>query len=1312
LYARQLEKAGFELVQAEPPTETYPFGTYYWQPKKAAAIAAPEGAAKPSGLVEVAPPRPPEEPRPAMRGLTAPARRLSHALGDVRKMADPPAPERSDLPPDHQSQALAAFDKLDAKGDNFVKLADLRAALPDLTRAEQDAAFQGLRKGGKVWLKSGEYGKDPAGIEEDGETLAHMSRRKDAPGAPPPKPRAAPKSESLANVVRRYGGIAPDSEFKKYFSDADEAAQNGIPLSAISARGKGIDVLARELHEAGFLADADPQTLLDALGRRRKAEPDDQKAAEHALEADARRRADEAAGARDEFLAADPAEMLAAKMDEAKLTKQQRAVVAAIVGGEKAQADIAQQMGISRARVGQLKAAIEKKLGIGNIEAILKESRGEAREDLAGRLRGLVEPAEVMGAFDPETGKKMPNVKLPKKGAEAELRALKEEYDRVEEKYLDAAEREAPEADALMKQLVDLTRRGKKIQQAAKIKGAGTVFANPLPQMAALAGRAAKWMFDWRRGVGRVPLDFDLAHPFPRYAPNFKAAFTVPEGLAKFPGLARLFGPAGTAFRPDERVLLAHQMKRQIADNIGGWFAKINERVRGMVEYDQETGTMKLANGKRGHMTDFFEAELRKPGSQPLSKEITDWLHGEYQPFMNDLRQMLRDKGLDHYLDDQGNRVEFGPFYFPKPAVGKKGVKGSSSASPTGGRYYKTEKEGADAGIIYDPDILARLAKVVSGAYRAVAAHDLANDPDLGGSKAAPVFLVTRHANVPHRSFRGLSFPVETAEAIERHLKAVEARPWEKGVSAVNDFAKALSLGHDASVLTVQMLASSLSGTYKGRPVGQVAWARGFGNFLRSAYDKDHMGRWLQRPENKDAVKELVQAGSSVGRLTDFVQGMGEGELATKIPVVGRGVEWSGRTFGAAVDTLKVEWWKAVRDGVPKDERLAVIQRIDSIAGSGRMEMAGVTPLRALGERLLSLAPSLYRGGLDMITGMADRGVSGKLARRATIGQMAMLTGIGYLGMKYVGGLDDDEIAERMDPRGGKFLAVPVTLSDGSVVNVRLGNIVLSYVRLLGDLVETQTDSKEPGVGPVDVLLRWARTHGSPAVRAGADLATKENYRGEPQSRPETLARAVTPIAAADALYDERGAFGSKGMRQSDAAKAAVGLLGMQAFPEGDSEAKRRALDKEAKSRHGRKFGELSFRDRAKVVGAVEAAAPPGDRPDPSVIERAEAARAERAAELYGMLSGGAKSALAGAGFGAKNLPGYDTSFDVDRQRVPLSSAERKKYAGYVAAEYNAALEGLPDLSVFGPQKREEKVRKALDRAREKAREKVKAEAG
>jgi hypothetical protein len=472
------------------------------------------------------------------------------------------------------------------------------------------------------------------------------------------------------------------------------------------------------------------------------------------------------------------------------------------------------------------------------------------------------------------------------------------------------------------------------------------------------------------------------------------------------------------------------------------------------------------------------------------------------------------------------------------------------------------------------------------------------------------------------------------------------------------------------------------------------------------------MGRWLQRPENKDAVKELVQAGSSVGRLTDFVQGMGEGELATKIPVVGRGVEWSGRTFGAAVDTLKVEWWKAVRDGVPKDERLAVIQRIDSIAGSGRMEMAGVTPLRALGERLLSLAPSLYRGGLDMITGMADRGVSGKLARRATIGQMAMLTGIGYLGMKYVGGLDDDEIAERMDPRGGKFLAVPVTLSDGSVVNVRLGNIVLSYVRLLGDLVETQTDSKEPGVGPVDVLLRWARTHGSPAVRAGADLATKENYRGEPQSRPETLARAVTPIAAADALYDERGAFGSKGMRQSDAAKAAVGLLGMQAFPEGDSEAKRRALDKEAKSRHGRKFGELSFRDRAKVVGAVEAAAPPGDRPDPSVIERAEAARAERAAELYGMLSGGAKSALAGAGFGAKNLPGYDTSFDVDRQRVPLSSAERKKYAGYVAAEYNAALEGLPDLSVFGPQKREEKVRKALDRAREKAREKVKAEAG
>ena len=85
---------------------------------------------------------------------------------------------------------------------------------------------------------------------------------------------------------------------------------------------------------------------------------------------------------------------------------------------------------------------------------------------------------------------------------------------------------------------------------------------------------------------------------------------------------------------------------------------------------------------------------------------------------------------------------------------------------------------------------------------------------------------------------------------------------------------------------------------------------------------------------------------------------------------------------------------------------------------------------------------------------------------------------------------------------------------------------------------------------------------------------------------------------------------------------------------------------------------------------------------------------------------------LAEAGFGPNNLPPHEAAFSVNNVSVPLTPAERKKYAGYVAREYEAALGGLPDLSGVPDQKREDRVRKALERAREKARERVKREAG
>lgn len=63
-----------------------------------------------------------------------------------------------------------------------------------------------------------------------------------------------PRSQSLVAVVQRYGGIDPNShDFKANYGNMKEAIQDGIALGVFRKKGNGLDALAEEMHNDGYI---------------------------------------------------------------------------------------------------------------------------------------------------------------------------------------------------------------------------------------------------------------------------------------------------------------------------------------------------------------------------------------------------------------------------------------------------------------------------------------------------------------------------------------------------------------------------------------------------------------------------------------------------------------------------------------------------------------------------------------------------------------------------------------------------------------------------------------------------------------------------------------------------------------------------------------------------------------------------------------------------------------------------------------------------------------------------------------------------
>lgn len=484
-------------------------------------------------------------------------------------------------------------------------------------------------------------------------------------------------------------------------------------------------------------------------------------------------------------------------------------------------------------------------------------------------------------------------------------------------------------------------------------------------------------------------------------------------------------------------------------------------------------------------------------------------------------------------------------------------------------REYKTEQEGQQS-VAYEPDMVKRLVAFTQRVYKAVADADLANDPELQGKTAEErqkilgkqyeadlksgdksqqdiIDMSYRprlgvEGEVPnHPAFQDKIYPIEIADKLNRAFGPQKNR-------LINAFSES-STASKALMLTGD-LAQYLQ---QGAPMAMrrpKAWSKAVAYSLRSLADPNTTGRYLKNKENYEAATEFAQLGGSLGHLQDFMSGAQPGEVAMRIPGMRQIVGRSGRAFGTFFDISKIEMWKALRETTPKKEWGSMVEMIDNIVLSGKMESSGLSHGRSVAERLMFMAPAYYRGALQLVAGMGEKGATGSEARKV-LGTYAMGAVAGMTGLYLAAGMSWEEIRKRLTPGAdnNKFLSFPVNVGDRTI-EMGLGGIVIQLVNLMADLGVASV--KEPKQllpwGDKNPIMKFLLSKLGPIPGFAKEWATGKDSQGRPSSGPiQAATNLMLPIAAQSPLQRLSGiSKGNKATLTMDAVKSAAGFVGIK----------------------------------------------------------------------------------------------------------------------------------------------------------------------
>jgi hypothetical protein len=272
--------------------------------------------------------------------------------------------------------------------------------------------------------------------------------------------------------------------------------------------------------------------------------------------------------------------------------------------------------------------------------------------------------------------------------------------------------------------------------------------------------------------------------------------------------------------------------------------------------------------------------------------------------------------------------------------------------------------------------------------------------------------------------------------------------------------------------------------------------------------------------------------------------GLGKREILGRLPVVGTAAKAFGRQFSTFLDVAKVEIWKALRETTPREQWNDVVQSLESMLMSGRMEAVGISGRRAMTERAFFLAPAYYRGGLNNVAGaLIEKGVSGKVMRQA-MGAYMLGGAALFVGVAKALGMDDKEILKRFNPARSDFMMWRVKHGNRTD-EIGFGGFYRSLLRLAGKAAKTSIEhpgnwkSLDPKKNP---FTQWYRGHAGPAVSLVWDMFSGKDYLGR-DSDIRAIPKAMVPMMV-EAMQKKPG------QPRPTVVEAATTAVGMSAFPE------------------------------------------------------------------------------------------------------------------------------------------------------------------
>lgn len=762
-----------------------------------------------------------------------------------------------------------------------------------------------------------------------------------------------------------------------------------------------------------------------------------------------------------------------------------------------------------------------------------------------------------------------------------------------------------------------------------------------------------------------------------------------PQGMARLPFFGALADPRARAHDPSDAPFLGRANSISKGKTFAAIWGQTQWANKDLFKVNPETGTMPLTNGKQGYLSDVIEAEMRDPGSQPITINQYRWIHDEWIPLHRDVNKMLREEGVrEIHTDDM--EIEVGKDYFPRPAIGKRNRPVEGSAGKPGGkpgarqffqkeRKFATEEEGARPSregepkevIIYDPDPISRVVKFISGAYRSVADHRLAIAPELGAGTVPERWGVGRRV-FAGPSFQGKVYPVETATKIERAYGA-EVSEIGRKAGEVTAAAKAVMATGDLSAPLIQ--GAAMFGRHPLR------WAKSVGASFKALFDPNYVARLMEQPRYQELRARASQSGMSLFQLQDFMSGTAEGQLATRVPGYGRVIKATGRAYGAFLDIAKLELFDAWSKVAPRSEWPRIAETVENSLFSGRIEQIGVNPHRALAERILLFAPSYYRGAGGLVSTAFQKGVSGSMARQM-LGGYAASGLLVTLGAYAALGMDEDEVADRMNPAKGRFMKIPVELADGSRVEVGIGNVLTQLVRLVGQAKEYHTTDKPIDVGVEgNPYLRFLRGRAAFMPSLAIEIATGHDFFGNRITAKESTIRHFMPFVAQSLFPREEVG------PQQRVADAAFTFAGLNAYPEGQYQENLRKLDRLSYDNLHRPFAKATPAQRSNVIRKFKQTEEKQET-TPTDIERYTLLAEQRRRELVSALPEETQDKLNRIGL---DVSGYKSTIRVNNQDVPLTESERERLQALLSEEYARTIGRLNEkaLSNMRPDVRE-----------------------